>query len=93
MGLMRAESGIEFGDGETVPVGALVNGTSAGGGGGGGGGSGGINVDDDGPYINFVRNGGHAVVGMGVEARGKTVRELSRLWMYLGGGSPGKDGG
>ncbi len=24
-----------------------------------------------------------------VQARGKTVRELSRLWRYVGGGSPG----
>ena len=74
MGLMRAESGIDFGDGETVPVGVLANSGA-----------------DGGLHIGFVRPGDDAVVGLGREARGKTVRELSRLWMYLGGASPGNE--
>ena len=41
--------------------------------------------------IGFMNAGEAAVLGLGRDARGKTVRELSRLWMYLGGGSP-KDG-
>lgn len=41
----------------------------------------------------FVREGDEGpLVGLGRGARGKTVRELSRLWTYLGGGSPMGDG-
>ncbi len=76
MGLMRQESGIEFGDGQAVPVGLLVNNTQQ-------------NSNDDEMGIGFVDAGENAVLGLGREARGKTVRELSRLWTYLGGASPG----
>lgn len=78
MGIMRQESGIEFGDGQAVPVRPLVN-----------GGNGRPQHQTDEAGIGFVNAGEGAVFGLGREARGKTVRELSRLWMYLGGASPG----
>ena len=37
--------------------------------------------------IEFLENG-VATEGSGRGARGRSVRELSRLWRYLGGGSP-----
>ena len=71
MGLMRRESSfkpddfnVQFGDGQTIPVGVIVNGDHADG--------------EDG--INFVDPSRHA--------RGKTVRQLSRFWRYVDGGSP-----
>lgn len=76
MGLMRRESGIEFGDGQALPVGIIVNG------------DGGVPHDGADAGIGFINAGDHAILGLGREAQGKTVRELSRLWMYLGGRSP-----
>lgn len=104
MGLMRQESGIEFGDGQAVPVrrppvsgdndssgrgrgshrGAAGDRRGAGEAGEDHGIDGIDGMDDEG----FVNAGEAAVLGLGREARGKTVRELSRLWMYIGGGSP-----
>lgn len=84
MGLMRQESGIEFGDGQAVPVRPLMNGRST---------DGVIprrRTADEG--TGFVNAGEALVLGLGREARGKTVRELSRLWMYLGGESPREEG-
>lgn len=77
MGIMRQESGIEFGDGQALPVRPLVN-----------GGSDKPQHRTDEAVIGFINAGEAAVLGLGWEARGKTVRELSRLWMYLGGASP-----
>lgn len=76
-GIMRQESSLEnfeFGDGRVVPVGGAAsrNGKSRRDGAGIGSG------------INFVEPSGLGVA----QARGKTVRELSRLWRYVGGGSP-----
>ena len=71
MGLMRRESSfkkndlnVDLGDGQTIPVGVLVNGH---------------NADGD-EIINFVDPSKHA--------RGKTVRQLSRFWRYVDGGTP-----
>jgi len=78
-GVMRQESSLEnfeFGDGRVVPVGGA--GLRSGRGGADGAG------DDVGSGINFVEPSGLGVA----QARGKTVRELSRLWRYAGGGSP-----
>ena len=74
MNVMRSESSspqkIEFGDGETIPVGAIVTGEGA------TNGSGGM-------LINFIEPNTASR-----EAKGKTVRQLSRLWRYTDGGSP-----
>lgn len=90
MGLMRQESGIEFGDGQAVPVRRPpVNTNSS----SNGNGNGKIpqhhrESSEDDRIDGFVNAGEAAVLGLGREARGKTVRELSRLWMYIGGASP-----
>lgn len=76
MGLMRQESGVEFGDGGTVPVGIISNRGA---------------VGDGEPGFGFVEVDGSVVFGLGREARGKTVRELSHLWTYIGGASPPSD--
>ena len=79
MGLMRQEessSKIMFGDGMAVPVGLLQM-------------DGGIG-DEERERVCFVESLGRG--GGAVGARGKTVRQLSRLWRYLGGRSPGEEG-
>ena len=76
-GVMRQESSLEnfeFGDGRVVSVGGAGLRSGKGRADGAGVGSG----------INFVEPSGLGVA----QARGKTVRELSRLWRYVGGGSP-----
>lgn len=73
--LMRRESGLEFGDGEVVPeTQILPDGTN-----------GGSSSNDD-PILIFARTDSSRLSVE--EARGKTVRELSRLWRYQGGRSP-----
>ena len=76
-GILRSESGgLEFGDGE------LVHGHRDGGNGwSNGGASGGADQT-----MCFGRTDSGKLLGE--EARGKTVRELSRLWRYQGGKSP-----
>ncbi|KAL8823813.1 MAG: hypothetical protein Q9191_005530 [Dirinaria sp. TL-2023a] len=78
MGVMRRESEegpfFEFGDGKVVPVDALVDGKAKG--------------RKKGEMSIELLNGGTGEDSNITDARGKPVRELSRLWMYLGGGSP-----
>lgn len=94
-------AGIEFGDGHTLPVlgagvgvEALLNDDH------GdevviGNGNGFVNGGNDGAVLGRAQTNGSDSDSGGerdrdrvVEARGKTVRDLSRLWMYLDGGSP-----
>ena len=72
---MSRKSGLEFGDGEFVPdIQILSNGSDAG------------PVSNGDPVLTFARtDSGRLLVE---EAKGKTVRELSRLWRYQGGRSP-----
>ena len=65
MGVMRRESGLEFGNGQVLK-----------------------NYEDDNGdgCLTFLRTASDRVLAE--EARDKTVRELSRLWKYLGGKSP-----
>ncbi|KAI9881295.1 MAG: hypothetical protein M1830_005581 [Pleopsidium flavum] len=74
-GIMRRESSLEnfeFGDGSKMPLGVGVSGQRQ------------SNGAVDGSGIHFVEP-----TSLGVtQARGKTVRQLSRLWRYTGGGSP-----
>ena len=86
IGIMRRESGIEFGDGQRLPVGLLVNDDD--------------DDDDDDKRarsdgdrvaIGVINAGERAVLSRCREARGKTVRELSHLWKYLGGQSPRRE--
>ena len=75
MGLMRRESTspfFEFGNGEVVPVGAVLDGDL----------SKGSKGDTN---IKFLKDD-VALGGQGVN--GRTVRQLSRLWKYEGGRSP-----
>lgn len=75
-GILRSESsGLEFGDGELVHGHRDRNGRSNSGASGGGD-----------PTMCFGRTDSGKLLGE--EARGKTVRELSRLWRYQGGKSP-----
>lgn len=78
MGIMRRESGIEFGDGQTLPVGQIVNDDN----------DERARSDGDRVAIGVINAGDRAVLSRCREARGKTVRELSHLWKYLGGQSP-----
>ena len=72
IGIMRRESGLEFGDGQVIQDDmGMMNGSSQ------------TNANT---IMTFARtNTGHLLAE---EAQGKTVRELSRLWRYLGGRSP-----
>ena len=72
MGIMRTESVLQFGDGESVPDLA----------------TGGVNGGKRGsiPVMTFERTDSGRLLSE--EAKGKTVRELSRLWRYQGGRSP-----
>ena len=76
MGIMRRESEagplFEFGDGKIVPEGAVADGKVK------GREKGEVSIE----LLHSGEDGGLR------DARGKSVRELSRLWMYLGGGSP-----
>ena len=80
MGIVRRESGLEFGSGQVLKdTPGLADGKDA----------------SDGESLTFVRTPSNRIVAE--EARGKTVRDLSRLWKYLGGKSPmdhdyGEDG-
>lgn len=65
MGVMRRESGLEFGNGQVLKNCEDIN--------------------DDG-CLTFLRTASDRVVAE--EARDKTVKDLSRLWKYLGGKSP-----
>ena len=69
IGVMRRESGLEFGDGQIIH-----DGTGA------------INGHLDGIVMAFGRTDSGRLLSE--EAEGKTVRALSRLWMYQGGKSP-----
>ena len=76
-GILRSESGgLEFGDGELVHSHCDSNGRPNGGGALAGGDQ----------TMCFGRTDSGKLLGE--EARGKTVRELSRLWRYQGGKSP-----
>ena len=72
LSVIRRESGLQFGNGETLPDtgNAAVNGSKRG----------------SDPVMTFVRTDSGRLLSE--EARGKTVRELSRLWRYQGGRSP-----
>ena len=65
MGIMRRESGLEFGNGQVLKNCEDANGDGC---------------------LTFLRTASDRVVAE--EARDKTVKELSRLWKYLGGKSP-----
>ena len=65
MGVMRRESGLEFGNGQVLKNCEDANGDGC---------------------LTFLRTTSDRVVAE--EARDKTVKELSRLWKYLGGKSP-----
>ena len=69
---IKRASGLQFGDGEILP-----NGTN-----------GLVNSSRKGsvPFTTFMRTDSGTLLIE--EARGKTVRELSRLWKYQGGRSP-----
>lgn len=78
VGIMRQESSLEnfeFGDGRVVPVGGGAELP---------GGKGQASDGRVGSGINFVEPSSIGVL----QARGKTVRELSRLWRYTGGEVP-----
>ena len=68
IGVIRRESGLEFGDGQVIH-----DGTGA------------ISGDLDGIVMAFCRTDSGRLLSE--EAQGKTVRALSRLWMYEGGQS------
>lgn len=65
MGVMRRESGLEFGNGQVLRDCEDANGDG---------------------FMTFLRTSSDRVVVE--EARDKTVKDLSRLWKYLGGKSP-----
>lgn len=65
MGVMRRESGLEFGNGQVLRDCEDANGDG---------------------FMTFLRTASDRVVVE--EARDKTVKDLSRLWKYLGGKSP-----
>ena len=65
MGVMRRESGLEFGNGQVLKNCEDANGDGC---------------------LTFLRTASDRVVAE--EARDKSVRDLSRLWKYLGGKSP-----
>ena len=65
MGIMRRESGLEFGNGQVLKNCEDANGDGC---------------------LTFLRTASDRVLAE--EARDKTVRDLSRLWTYLGGKSP-----
>lgn len=73
--------GVDEGMREAVVVGKRLGTVSQGG--GGGDLEGGI-ADVGNVGVGFEDRDGEGVSGV----RGKRVRDLSRLWMYLGGGSP-----
>lgn len=80
MELLQKASGLEFGNGQVVGgISSVGNGTDTGGVDGGSS----INVDT---FMTFARTDTGRLLAQ--EARGKTVRELSRLWRYQGGRSP-----
>ena len=68
-GVMRRESGLEFGDGQVIHDGAGV-----------------MNGRSNDTIMAFGRTDSGRLLSD--EAQGKTVRALSRLWMYEGGQSP-----
>lgn len=71
MGIVRRESGLEFGSGQVFKDAyGLANGKDT--------------TGDE--CLTFKRTASDRVIAE--EARGKTVKELSRLWKYLGGKSP-----
>ena len=65
MGVMRRESGLEFGSGQVLRDCEDANGDG---------------------FMTFLRTASDRV--MVEEARDKTLKDLSRLWKYLGGKSP-----
>ena len=65
LGVMRRDSGLEFGNGQVLKKCEDANGDGC---------------------LTFLRTASDRVVAE--EARDKTVRDLSRLWKYLGGKSP-----
>lgn len=74
-GIMGREASLEnfdFGDGQKMPVGVGVSDKRQ------------TKGAVDGSRINFVEPTSAGVT----QAMGKTVRQLSRLWRYTGGGSP-----
>lgn len=71
MGIVRPESGLEFGSGQVFKDAYGL--------------TGGKDAKED-ECLTFKRTASDRI--MAEEARGKTVKELSRLWKYLGGKSP-----
>lgn len=69
VGVMRRESGLEFGNGQVIHDAAGV-----------------MNGHSDDTVMAFGRTDSGRLLSE--EAQGKTVRALSRLWMYEGGQSP-----
>ena len=75
VGKMRRKSGLDFGDGEFVPeVQMLPDGNTQG------------PVSNGDPIVTFARTDSGQLLAE--QAQGRTVRHLSRLWLYMGGGSP-----
>ena len=73
VGVMRRDSGLEFGNGQVIHDGLRMLGHS-----------GASNSGD--AVMTFARTQSGRLLAE--EAQGKTVRELSRLWRYQGGRSP-----
>lgn len=76
MGLMKRQSGLEFGDGQIIHGQPSPTDDTA---------TDGINGTED-EFMTFARTSSGRL--MAEQAQGKTVRELSRLWRYQGGRSP-----
>ena len=77
LGIMRRESGLEFGSGQVLKDSCGPNDASQ---------SQHACGDDADECLTFVRTASDRIVAE--EASGKTVKDLSRLWRYLGGNSP-----
>ncbi|KAL6718464.1 hypothetical protein ACLMJK_004555 [Lecanora helva] len=71
---MRKQSGLEFGDGQVLHGVHVPGGSSAG------------PITNGDPVMTFDRTDSGRLLAE--EAKGKSVRELSRLWRYQGGRSP-----
>ncbi|KAK4694602.1 hypothetical protein P7C71_g3005, partial [Lecanoromycetidae sp. Uapishka_2] len=79
VGVMRRESGLEFGDGQVIQDGLpMMHNPHSG--------SSGSHRTSENPVMTFARTSTGRLLAE--EAQGKTVRELSRLWRYQGGRSP-----
>lgn len=78
LGIMRRDSGFEeFGNEEEEVVNNADNGRGLG-----------VNGESRVRFGGLSSQASPVVGAAGKEARGKTTRQLSRLWMYLDGGDP-----